>query len=34
MTTGDWVGFAVVIAFGLATMAALAATAYHKRGGG
>ena len=30
MTTGDWVGFAVVIAFGLATMVALAATAYRR----
>ena len=30
MTIGDWVGFAVVVAFGLGTVIALAATAYRR----
>lgn len=33
MPINDWVGFIVVIAFGLFTVMALAATAYNKRGG-
>ncbi len=31
MTTGDWVSFAVVVLFGVGTIAALAATAYQER---
>lgn len=33
MTINDWVAFAIVVIFGLATVVALAATAYNKRGG-